>query len=158
MEEFEPSSMLGIGNGGVRFKLKLLESGMEEFDSNFNSWNREWRSSSKCSKLEIGNRAVTAKFRSLETGIEEFEPSSNFTRTLPFPIPSVGTLLKLLHFRFQASNLALTLPIRILSHELCSNSSIPDPKRRNLSQTPPFPIPSLELDLNSSIPDSKPRT
>ena len=31
MEEFEPSSMLGIGNGKVRAK--------------FEAWNREWRSS-----------------------------------------------------------------------------------------------------------------
>ena len=49
---------------------------MEVFDSNYNSWKREWRSSSKCSKLRIGNRAVRAKFRSLESEIEEFEPSS----------------------------------------------------------------------------------
>ena len=40
MEEFEPSSMLGIGNGGVR----SLESGMEEFE--------------KSAKLGIGNGGV----------------------------------------------------------------------------------------------------
>ena len=35
MEEFEPSSMPGIGNGGVRAKLRRLESGMEEFGPQF---------------------------------------------------------------------------------------------------------------------------
>ena len=49
---------------------------MEEFDSNYNSWNREWTSSNKCSKHGIGNRDVRAKFRILESGIEEFKPSS----------------------------------------------------------------------------------
>ena len=49
---------------------------MVELDSNYNSWNREWRSSSKCSRLGIGNRDLRAKFRNLESGIEEFYPSS----------------------------------------------------------------------------------
>ena len=48
MEEFEPSSMLGIGNGRVRVK--------------FEAWNRKWRSLSKV--------------RSLESEMEEFETSS----------------------------------------------------------------------------------
>ena len=48
---------------------------MEEFDLNYNSWNREWRISTKCAKLGIGNRDVRTKFRILESGIEEFEPS-----------------------------------------------------------------------------------
>ena len=30
MQEFEASSKLGIGNGGVRAKFRSLESGMEE--------------------------------------------------------------------------------------------------------------------------------
>ena len=38
MEEFEPSSKLGIGNGRVRFKLKHLESEMEEFEQMFEAW------------------------------------------------------------------------------------------------------------------------
>ena len=41
MEEFELRSTLGIGNGGFRFKLKLLESGMEEFEEMFEAWNRK---------------------------------------------------------------------------------------------------------------------
>ena len=57
MEEFQPSSMLGIGNGGVRAKFRNLESGMEE--------------------LGIGNGGVRAKFRRLESGMEEFEESSS---------------------------------------------------------------------------------
>ena len=32
MEEFEPSSRFGIGNGEVQAKFRLLELGMEEFD------------------------------------------------------------------------------------------------------------------------------
>ena len=44
MEEFEPSSMLVIGNGGVRVK--------------FEAWNREWRSLSKVPMLGIGNGRV----------------------------------------------------------------------------------------------------
>ena len=38
MEEFEPSSKLGIGNGGVRVK--------------FEAWNRKWRRSSQVRGLE----------------------------------------------------------------------------------------------------------
>ena len=41
MEEFQLSSMLGIGNGGCRAKFRRLESGMEEFEAS--------------SKLGIGN-------------------------------------------------------------------------------------------------------
>ena len=36
MEEFEPSSRFGIGNGGVRAKFRSLESGMEEFKPSLN--------------------------------------------------------------------------------------------------------------------------
>ena len=61
MDEFEPSSMFGIGNGDVRAKLRRLESGMEELESNSDTWNREWRSSSLV--------------RGLESEMEEFEPS-----------------------------------------------------------------------------------
>ena len=63
MEEFEASSKLGIGNGGVRAKFRILDSGMEEFEAS--------------SKLGIGNGDVRAKFRHLESGKAEFEPSSN---------------------------------------------------------------------------------
>ena len=49
---------------------------MGELDSNYNSWNREWRSSRKCSRLGIGNRDVRAKLQNLESGIEEFYPST----------------------------------------------------------------------------------
>ena len=75
MEEFELSSRLGIGNGGVRAKFEawdrkwrslsqvlLLESGMEEFEAS--------------SRLAIGDGGVRAKIRRLESGMEEFEPSS----------------------------------------------------------------------------------
>ena len=48
MQEFEASSMLGIGNGGVRTKFRHLESGMAEFEPS--------------SKLGIGNEGVGAKF------------------------------------------------------------------------------------------------
>ena len=43
MEEFEQRSRLGIGNGGVRAKLRCLESGMEVFEtsSRFGIRNRE---------------------------------------------------------------------------------------------------------------------
>ena len=54
--------MLGITNGGVRAK--------------FDTWNREWRSSSKVRTLGIGNGGVRAKFGHLESGMEEFELSS----------------------------------------------------------------------------------
>ena len=49
--EFEPSSRLEIGNGGVRAKFGRLESEMEEFEPSSDFWNRKWRSS----KLEYGN-------------------------------------------------------------------------------------------------------
>ena len=48
MEEFETSSKLGIGNGGVRVK--------------FQDWNRKFK--------------ISSKVRGLESGMEEFEPSS----------------------------------------------------------------------------------
>ena len=48
MEEFEESSKLGIGNGGVGEKFRRLESGMEEFEPS--------------SKLRIGNGGVRSKF------------------------------------------------------------------------------------------------
>ena len=44
MEEFEPSSKLGIGNGGVRVKFRCLESEMEVFNHS--------------SRLGIGNVGV----------------------------------------------------------------------------------------------------
>ena len=44
MEEFEPSSRLGISNGGVPAKFRHLESGMAEFEPS--------------SKLGIGNGGV----------------------------------------------------------------------------------------------------
>ena len=46
MEEFEPSSMLGIENGGVRDKFRRLELGMEEFETSL--------------RLRIGNEGVRA--------------------------------------------------------------------------------------------------
>ena len=44
MEEFEPRSKLGIGNGGVRAKSRRLKSGIEEFETS--------------SRLGIGNEGV----------------------------------------------------------------------------------------------------
>ena len=81
MEEFEPSSeawnrvwksssqvqMLGIGIGGVRSKLRCLESEIVEFETSSEAWNRP---------LGIGNGGVQAKFGSLESEFEEIEPSS----------------------------------------------------------------------------------
>ena len=49
MEEFEPSSMLRIGNGGVRAKLE--------------AWIRKWRSSIPVPTLGIGNGRVRDKFK-----------------------------------------------------------------------------------------------
>ena len=48
MKEFERSSRLGIGNGGVRVKFRGLESGMVEFEQS--------------STLGIGNVGVRTKF------------------------------------------------------------------------------------------------
>ena len=76
MEEFETSSRVEIGNGGVRDKFRhlelgmeeferssILESEMEEFETSSDAWNREWKSSSSV--------------RGFESEIEEFEPSSD---------------------------------------------------------------------------------
>ena len=76
MEEFKPSSRLGIGNGGVRAKFEDL--------------NRKWRSSSQVLTLEIENGRVRDKFeasnqvwrsssqvRGLESEMEVFEASSD---------------------------------------------------------------------------------
>ena len=71
MEEFEHSSTLGIGNGGVRAKFGSLKSGMEEFEQSSDSLNRKWRSSSQVQTLGIGNGGVRAKFGRLESGLEE---------------------------------------------------------------------------------------
>ena len=75
MEDFEPSSRLGIGNGRVRAK--------------FEAWNRKWRSLSHVPTLGFRNGRVRAKFEAynqesrssiqvlcLESEIEEFETSS----------------------------------------------------------------------------------
>ena len=48
MEEFEQSSRIGNGNGGVRTKFRRLESGMEEFEPS--------------SMFAIGNGGIRAKF------------------------------------------------------------------------------------------------
>ena len=84
MEEFEPSSRLGIGIGGVRAK--------------FEGWYRKSRSLSKVPKLGIGNGRVRAKFeawnqewrsssqvRGLESEMEVFELSSD---AVSWPHPS----------------------------------------------------------------------
>ena len=75
MEEFEPNSTLGIGNGGVLAR--------------FEAWNREWRSSSQVrflksemEEFEPSCEAWNWKFKSsrqvrgLESEMEEFDPSS----------------------------------------------------------------------------------
>ena len=64
MVEFQPSSISGIGNGGVRAKFRHLESEMKKFEQS--------------SKFGIGNGGVRAKFRHLESEMEEFVPSSRF--------------------------------------------------------------------------------
>ena len=89
MEEFEPSSKLGIGNVGVRAKLLTLGIGNGRVLAKFEAWNRKWRSSNKvrglesemevftpCLRLGIGNGGVQAMFRPLGLGMEEFEPIS----------------------------------------------------------------------------------
>ena len=48
MEEFEPSLMLEIGNGGVRDK--------------FEPWNRKWKNSSQVPGLESGMEEFDASF------------------------------------------------------------------------------------------------
>ena len=62
MEEFETSSRLGFGNGGVRAK--------------FEDWNPKWRSSIQIITLGIGNGGVRANVRSLESEIEPLKLSS----------------------------------------------------------------------------------
>ena len=52
----------GIGNGGVRAKLRHLELGNVEFEASFKDWKREWRSSSQVLSLGIGNGGVRARF------------------------------------------------------------------------------------------------
>ena len=52
MEEFEQSSTLGIGNGGVRAQFRRVESGMEKFEVS--------------SKIGNGNGGDRVKFRLLE--------------------------------------------------------------------------------------------
>ena len=65
MEEFEPSSRLGIGNGGVRTKFEAcnrkwrssnqvrgLQSEMEVFEHSSDAGNREWKSSRKVQGFE----------------------------------------------------------------------------------------------------------
>ena len=53
-------------------QVRSLESEMEEFEPDFDSWNWEWRCLSPIPTLGIGNGGV----RGLESGMEEFEPSS----------------------------------------------------------------------------------
>ena len=62
MEEFETSSRLGIGIGGVRV--------------NFEAWNRKCRSSIQIKTLGIRNGGVRANVRGLESEKEEFMLSS----------------------------------------------------------------------------------
>ena len=76
IDEFEPSSRIGIGNEGVRVKFRRLESEMEEFDTSYEAWNPEWRSLSQVWTLGIGNGGVRHKLRCLESGIEELGTSS----------------------------------------------------------------------------------
>ena len=60
--------IFGIGNRGVRTKFRCLESGIEEFEprsklgigngrfpDKFDVWNQKWRSSSQVPTLGIGN-------------------------------------------------------------------------------------------------------
>ena len=65
----------GIGNSGVRDKFQSLESGMEEFETSLDAWNRKCRSLSQVPTLGIGIGEVRAKFGCLESGMEEFEKS-----------------------------------------------------------------------------------
>ena len=60
MQEFEPSSRIGIGNGGVQAKFRRLESGMVEFEPSSEAWNRKCRSSSLVPKHGSGNGGVRA--------------------------------------------------------------------------------------------------
>ena len=71
MKEFEPSSGLGIGNGGVRAKfetwnrerrslskVRSFESEMEEFKRSSEAWNREFEEFEPSSRLGIGYGGV----------------------------------------------------------------------------------------------------
>ena len=62
MEEFEQSSRIGIGYGGVRAKFRSLQSGMKEFEPSSKAWKRKLRSSSQVPMLGIGNGGVRVKF------------------------------------------------------------------------------------------------
>ena len=61
MEEFEPSSRLGIRNGGVRAQFRYLEFEMEEFEPSTDNCNWERLSSRLVPSLGSGNGGVRAK-------------------------------------------------------------------------------------------------
>ena len=63
MNELEPSSDAWNREWKSSIQVRVLESGMEEFET--------------CLILGIGNEGVRAKFRRLESEMEEFEPCSN---------------------------------------------------------------------------------
>ena len=103
MEEFEPSSKLGIGNRGVRAKFEVwnrkwrslsqvptLGIGNGGVRAKLEAWNRKWRRSGQVPTIAIWNGGVLAKFeawnrewrsssqvRGLESEMEEFEPCSD---------------------------------------------------------------------------------
>ena len=69
MEEFEPSSEAWNRKWKSSSKVQVLESEMDEFESN-SDWNREW-------KFEAWNRECRSsnQVRCLESEMEEFEPN-----------------------------------------------------------------------------------
>ena len=64
MEEFESNYDAWYREWKSLRQVRILESGKEEFEPSSDTWNREWK--------------ISKKVRSLESGMEEFEQSSNF--------------------------------------------------------------------------------
>ena len=72
MEDFEPSFDTGNWEWKSSSKVQGLESEINEFESNSDAWNREW-------KFEAWNRECRSsnQVRCLESEMEEFEHDSN---------------------------------------------------------------------------------
>ena len=72
MEAFEPSSDAGKRECKSSSKVQGLESQMNEFESNSDSLNREWKFGSWNRECRSSNQV-----RCLESKMEEFEPDSD---------------------------------------------------------------------------------
>ena len=63
MEEFESNSEAWNREWRSSSHVRGLELEMEEFETSSDAWNRKWRSSSQVLKLGIGNGIVRYKFK-----------------------------------------------------------------------------------------------